>query len=107
MLVFFCVVTSCATHKKSSTVKSSSSTTASSKTADGSSFDNAIVITEKTEMLGIRAEYNWLEKAYPDYKSKGQSLNYYKKKPFDIIHIITSNGLEKDVYFDISNFFGK
>jgi hypothetical protein len=36
-----------------------------------------------------------------------QALSHYKNKPYDIITIKTSEGKEIDVYFDISNFYGK
>jgi hypothetical protein len=74
---------------------------------DGSSFQNAVVIKEKSESTGISAEYSWLAKNYPGYRSLGQSLVYDKNKPYDIIKIRTADGKEKEIYFDISNFFGK
>nr|WP_294949657.1 hypothetical protein [uncultured Mucilaginibacter sp.] len=74
---------------------------------DGSSYKTAIVITETHEQQGIDAEYAWLRAKYPDYKARGQSLSNQDKKPYDIIHITTAEGKDLDVYFDISNFFGK
>jgi predicted RNA-binding protein associated with RNAse of E/G family len=44
---------------------------------------------------------------YPGYKMVQQSLDYEKGKPYDILEIITADGKNKKVYFDISNFFGK
>jgi hypothetical protein len=76
--------------------------------ADGSSEKNAIVINETNEMTGVDAEYAWLKKNYPGYSSTGQALVMDKAgHPFDIIHIKTADGQKKDVYFDISKFFGK
>lgn len=74
---------------------------------DGLSYEKAIVINKSNESEGIKAEYEWLTKNYPGYKSKGQSLNYYKNKPYDIIEITTAEGQSKTLYFDISEFFGK
>ncbi len=74
---------------------------------DGSSFDKAIVITEKTETTGVDAEYKWLSDHYPGYTSSGQALVYHDKRPYDILNIKTSTGTPMKVYFDISNYFGK
>ena len=76
--------------------------------SDGSSEKTAIVINETNEMTGVDAEYAWLKKNYPGYSSQGQALVMDKAgHPFDIIHIKTADGQKKDVYFDISKFFGK
>jgi len=93
----------CASHKK--TVQRTAAT--ASVAADGSSYDKAIFITETSEGKGIDAEYAWIRAQYPGSKVNGQSLNNYHSKPYDVIHITTSDGTAKDVYFDISNFFGK
>jgi hypothetical protein len=74
---------------------------------DGSSYDKAIVILEKTEGKGEQAEYSWIRDKYPGSKPHNQSLNFHDKKSYDIIHITTADGKEVAVYFDISNFFGK
>ncbi len=67
-----------------------------------------IHINETNEMTGVDAEYAWLKKNYPGYSSEGQALVMDKAgHPFDIIHIKTADGQKKDVYFDISKFFGK
>ena len=74
---------------------------------DGSSFDKAIIIADTTESAGISAEYRWLDYHYPGCKTGSQSLSYHNKKPFDILYIKTKNKESKEVYFDISNYFGK
>ncbi|WP_147425639.1 adenosylhomocysteinase [Mucilaginibacter gracilis] len=78
-----------------------------SKLADGSSFDRAIVIAETSERTGNPAEYLWIKNNYPNSRVKGQTLSYRNKKPYDILHIINAEGVALDIYFDISNFFGK
>jgi len=86
---------------------SNNSTQVSAGQADGSSFDNAIIINEKGERAGVAAEYKWLREHYPGYKSKSQSLQSNNKKPYDVLSITTADGTAKKVYFDISSFFGK
>ena len=96
----------CSSHKK--IIKSDSTALAASAAdRDGSSFEKAIIITETSERQGIDAEYAWIRKQYPGSKTAGQALTYRDKKPFDIIHIITADDKKLDVYFDISNFYGK
>ncbi len=75
--------------------------------ADGSSFLKAIFITEKGEIAGVRAEYAWLKEKYPGYKRVSQRLVNNDKKPYDVVSIETTDGVKKDVYFDISGFYGK
>lgn len=74
---------------------------------DGSSFDKAIIINEKTERAGIDAENAQLNALYPGSKKGTQRLEDYKGKPYDIININTADGREITVYFDISSYFGK
>ncbi len=74
---------------------------------DGSSFEKAIVIQEKSEMTGVSAEYSWLDKHYQGYQSEGQSLVVHKKIPYDILKVKSPDGTEREVYFDISNYYGK
>ncbi|MGC4103670.1 hypothetical protein [Ferruginibacter sp.] len=103
-------ITSCSSSKKMASSSSSGSTTtatAGAADADGSSFDKAIFINEKTEGPGVDAEYKWLKKNYPGYKVKSQSLSNHNGKPYDILTIETASGKTEKVYFDISKFFGK
>jgi len=73
----------------------------------GFSYQNAIVIKEKTETSGVKSEYKWLEENYPGYKMIRQTLNFKGKKPYDILKIKTAEGQTLEIYFDISNFYGK
>ena len=73
----------------------------------GLSYPSAVIIKEKAETTGVKAEYKWLEENYPGYKMIQQSLNFKDKKPYDILKIKTAEGKTKEIYFDISNFYGK
>lgn len=108
--VFIFLLSACSTSKKTAQSVTNSPTTSVSVTdeqRDGSSYEKAIVIKEKSETPGVSAEYKWLKEKYPGYTFTGQSLSTYKKTPYDVIKIKTADGEEKTVYFDISNFFGK
>jgi hypothetical protein len=74
--------------------------------ADGKSFETAIAIQEKTETPGVHAEYQWIRDHYSNYKVTQQRLTYHNKKPYDVISIEFDDGDKREVYFDISKFFG-
>jgi hypothetical protein len=74
---------------------------------EGSSYETAVVIDKDSESEGVRAEYEWINQHYPASQVLGQSLNYYKDKPYDIIDIVNGKGEKLSLYFDISKFFGK
>jgi hypothetical protein len=102
------LIASCSSSKK--TVLSNSANTiqsVSNEGRDGSSIEKAIIIKAKSDMAGVDEEYAWLRKNYPGYKSNGQALLNKNKKPYDKISITTADGDKKDIYFDITNSFGK
>ena len=75
---------------------------------DGSTQEKAVIIKgAKDSTIGIRAEYDWVAKKYPGYQRKGQSLHKVDGKSYDVLEIVTKDGKEVEVYFDITDFFGK
>lgn len=74
---------------------------------DGTSFDRAIVINEKTERAGIEAENNQLLALFPGSKRASQRFETYKDKQYEIVNITTTDGREIPVYFDIASYFAK
>ena len=64
--LLFCV--SCSSTKKAT--NTSVDNTSINKVEDGLSFETAIVIHEKSEMVGVNAEYKWIREYYPSYKTK-------------------------------------
>lgn len=106
IFVFSSLILACSSSRKLNREMTNENTAITSLN-DGTSYEQAILIKEKSHMPGIAAEYDWLNKNYKGNKSIGQSLTYYKDKPYDIITILTKDGKKKKIYFDISNFFGK
>lgn len=96
----------CTTSRKSTSHKNKKNMISQDITI-GSSYEKAIVIKEKTEQSGVDAEYAWLKENYPEYRMGSQSLNFKDGKPYDILSITTNSGKSIQVYFDISNFYGK
>jgi hypothetical protein len=75
---------------------------------DGSSVEKAIVIKgAKNSEVGIKSEYAWLAKNHPGYKMRQQSLKAKDGKRYDVLEITTKEGKDVEVYFDITEFFGK
>ena len=93
------LITGCASSNKSQSVAEPQGQSASVQ--DGTSFEKAIVVKN------IDEEYDWIRKNYPESRFLGQALLFNNKKPFDRLSIELPSGEKKDVYFDISKFFGK
>jgi hypothetical protein len=106
LFILIALVASCSTSKKVSDKTTGNTSSSVTVAQDGSSFEKAVIIKEKSELTGVDAEYAWLKKNYPGYKVKSQALTNHNKKPYDILTILTSSGEEKVIYFDISNFYG-
>ena len=78
---------------------------------DGSSNDCAVIIHAKSTLIGVPAEYAWLEKHFGKrdvdwsigFRSHGGSDN---GKVFETYHINLVNGTTKTVVFDITSFYG-
>jgi len=90
LTIFLIIMTSCSTTKNIGNIQ-----------RDGSSFEKAVLAKS------ISDEYKYVRKVCSDCELLGQSLNFKKKKPYDILRLKKSNGEEISYYFDISKFFGK
>lgn len=107
LVIISSLLTACSSTKKLSNETAKQETMSGVSEPDGSSYEKAVKINERRESKGVDAEYIWLNKHYPGYRLKLQSLNFQGKKPYDVLTIVTAEGIEKKIYFDISNFFGK
>lgn len=70
----------------------------------------SLFVDAPDEKTGVAAERKWIAEFFPGFKEEMQSLNHYKvgdkHVPFDQISF-SYKGIKKDIYFDISSFFGK
>jgi hypothetical protein len=74
---------------------------------DGRTTDTAVVIIGACGSAdGISAEYAWLELNLPGAKPKSQSL-ITGKRAYDLFVVVLPSGDEREVYFDISAFYGR
>ena len=74
---------------------------------DGGSVATAVIINARDEKAGVDAEYAWIRANIPGGRPDGQALESQGGKPYDLIHVRLPDGSLRDVYFDISGFFGK
>jgi len=74
---------------------------------DGTSFERAIVLSDpKTEDEGTRAENTVIRYFYLGWRKSGQGLATGPDElPYDII-TIEKSGTQREIYFDIVNWFG-
>lgn len=73
----------------------------------GESFENAIFIETENPQKGVAYEYQELRKKYPIYKITFQYVTEKNNKIYDIFEIDLPNEEKTEVFFDISNFYGK
>ena len=75
--------------------------------ADGSSQERAVVIHENDTPRGIAAENRWIAQNMPDYHKIGQALIQDQNGIYDRISVVGPHGERKEVFFEISEFFGR
>jgi hypothetical protein len=74
----------------------------------GRSLKDAVVINAEYTQEGIEFEYKWIERVWGgDWTLIRQEVFHDEGKDFDILHIEFPDKSVKEIYFDISNFFGK
>jgi hypothetical protein len=78
---------------------------------DGSTKHDAVIINSTNSADGIDAEYIFIQSKFGrrgiDWKLERQTLSENNSKRYDIMLIKLSNGFTKEIYFDITRFFGK
>jgi len=74
---------------------------------DGSSFEEAIKISNCSNTEGVKQEYIEVRKRLGNYQLIRQSLQDKNGRMFDVLELILENGREITLYFDITDFFGK
>jgi len=74
---------------------------------DGSSKEKAIIIIATNEKLGVDAEYDYLNLHYPEWELDEQTLIADQDRQYDIMSIILPDGSKKEIWFDITSFYGR
>ncbi len=73
---------------------------------DGSSVDNAIIISDCTNGEGVKQEYIEVRKRFGEYRLIRQVLLNIEGKIYDKLELELKNGENIEVFFDITGFFG-
>ena len=77
----------------------------------GESIEQAIIIQANSTPAGIRMEYQWVEQHFgrrgTDWQLVKQALLQEGDRSYDVLHIRLADGTEREIHFDITNFFGK
>jgi hypothetical protein len=106
ILVF--VLGACSSSKKTTPAKTSSpKITEADRFRGGFSIENAIVIRVEKEQAGVEEEFKWLAINYPGYSMIRKTQISRAAKHYDLVKIRTKDGQQKNIYFDITSFFGK
>ena len=78
---------------------------------DGSSKETAFVINATNSIVGVAAEYKFIEKQCgredTDWERDLQMVLRSDNKSYDLIVVKLKNGGEKSFFFDITKFYGK
>lgn len=78
---------------------------------DDSSVERAVEILAESEVEGVEKEYERISQHYgPEaktWRTMYQVLIERDGRQYDRLHIELKDGTEKDVYFDITDFYGK
>jgi hypothetical protein len=79
------------------------------KGGDGSGKDKPIIILgPSNEREGVDAEFNYIERKYGDFEIGSQTFVDDGNKKYDIINIgYALNEKKKELWFDITDFYGK
>jgi len=73
---------------------------------NGTSLDDAIIISDCSHFEGVDQEYIVLKKRFGKYKLIKQSLIEESGKIYDLFEIQLEDGSKIEVYFEITDFFG-
>jgi len=88
---------------------------------DGLSFETAVALEAKTQVEGVAAQQAWIEKNLPGARpapppkvnsdeeivSFGQEAIQHNGRLYSVVHLQMQDGKLRDVYFDITGYFGK
>ena len=78
------------------------------KGGNGSTQKEAIIILgAMNEPEGVDAEYDYLDSRYGEYELVSQEFIDEADRQYDLLKIQLPDGTEKEVWFDITDFYGK
>ena len=78
------------------------------KGGGGSSEQEAVIILgAENELEGVDAEYEYIQSLYTNFELDSQTFLEKRNKKYDILTIKLPGGNKKDIWFDITDFYGR
>jgi hypothetical protein len=78
------------------------------KGGGGSSEQEAVIILgAESELEDVDAEYEYIQSLHTEFELDSQTFVEKGNKKYDILTIKLAGGTKKEVWFDITNFYGK
>ena len=74
---------------------------------DGSSVEDAVAVMANSEDEGVDRENQWIFARYGEFKKTGVGLATVGPRKYDVIRVELADHSEKEIFFDITSFFGK
>ncbi len=74
---------------------------------NGFSFEEAIMISDCSNIEGVEQEYIEVRERFGNYQLIRQSLQDQSGRMYDVLEMKLKDGREITLYFDITDFFGK
>ncbi len=66
-----------------------------------------MIVGAESSFDGVPAEYDWIRERYPNAQLREQSVIDCGGRTVDKLTIATAEGEEVELFFDISDFYGK
>ena len=78
------------------------------KGGSGSSEQEAVIILgAESELEGVNAEYEYIQRLHTNFELDSQTFLEKGNKKYDILSVKLQGGTQKDIWFDITDFYGR
>ena len=78
------------------------------KGGSGSSEQEAVIILgAESELEGVDAEYEFIQSLHTEFELDSQTFLEKRNKKYDILTVKLPGGSKKDIWFDITDFYGR
>lgn len=74
----------------------------------GSSEQEAVIILgAESELEGVNAEYEYIQRLHTEFELDSQTFLEKENKKYDILTVKLPGGAKKNIWFDITDFYGR
>jgi len=75
---------------------------------DGTSKEKTIIIFgAESELEGVDAEYEFIQSLHTEFELDSQTFLEKGNKRYDVLNVKLPGGTKKDIWFEISDFYGR